>query len=66
MQITVNGKIHRFEGEVSIEQIINNLDLPREHFAVAHNQIVVPKSQLAGIFVKDGDKLEIIHATAGG
>jgi sulfur carrier protein len=41
-------------------------DLRRQRVAVAINAEVVPKSRFAEVFVRDGDKVEVIHAVGGG
>lgn len=67
MKVKVNGEKVHFEKELTIDQLMDRLEISRQHgFAVAHNDSVVPKNRLAETVVKDGDKLEIIHATAGG
>lgn len=67
MNVTVNGEEVQLGEELTIDELMARLEISREHgFAVAHNDAVVPKNRLAKTVVKDGDKLEIIHATAGG
>lgn len=67
MEVKVNGKKIQLEKKFTIDALMNRLEISREDgFAVALNDTVVPKNRLAETLVKDGDKLEIIHATAGG
>jgi sulfur carrier protein len=67
MQIVINGQPHELEESLNIEQILDKLDINRQSgVAVAHNRTVLSKGHFAATTVKDGDQLEIIHATAGG
>ncbi len=67
MQVTVNGKNFTFHRNINLEQLIIKLQISQEHgIAVALNYSIISKSQLANTKIKDGDRLEIIHATAGG
>jgi len=67
MKIKINGQSHTFATEVTVAQILTELKIPREHgIAVALNGSVIPRSQFQKTQIQDGDKLEIVHATAGG
>ena len=67
MQVFINGKPTRLEKSLTLEQLLKSLNINQEHsFAVALNAEVIAQTKLANIYVKDGDTLEIIRATAGG
>ena len=67
MRIFINGKPYNFSKELTIEQVIIELNIQQKQgIAVAVNQTVLSKSLFSQTFIKEGDKLEIIHATAGG
>ena len=67
MQVFINGKPTGVEKSLTLEQFLKKMNINQEHsFAVALNAIVIPKAQLAKTHLKDGDRLEIIRATAGG
>ncbi|MFQ5710127.1 MAG: sulfur carrier protein ThiS [bacterium] len=67
MNVKINGELHSFAHSLTIEQILDELSLCKDAgLAVAHNETVISKSQFSSARVNDGDRLEIIHAVAGG
>jgi sulfur carrier protein len=67
MNVEINGKPYNLEREVTIAQLLTQLNIPPEHgVAVALNHTVIPRSLFMSTRIKDGDQLEIVHATAGG
>lgn len=67
MQITVNGNSYKIDKELSVEQILKELQVIQEQgVAVALNYTVLSKAQFGKTYLQDGDKLDIIRATAGG
>jgi len=66
MEITVNGESRRFEGDVSVLQLLQTLGLPEKKIAVEHNLEIVPKSAYDTHMVTDGDRIEIVHFIGGG
>lgn len=67
MKVTINQKLHEFTDQMNIEQILSELKIQQDFgAAVALNNTVISKSKFASTFVSEGDKLEIIHAVAGG
>jgi sulfur carrier protein len=66
IQVTVNGKAHRFEQPLEIATLLARLELSGKKIAVERNGEIVPKSAHASIIVGDGDQLEIVVAVGGG
>ena len=67
MKVTINEKCHEFADRVSVDKILSELKIQQDFgTAVALNNTVISKSKFASTFVSEGDKLEIIHAVAGG
>lgn len=67
MQVVINGATTMLESATSIAVLLTQLKIDvARGVAVALNHNVVPKSGYASTFLKEGDQLEIIHATAGG
>ena len=67
MKLKINNNIRAFDNEVSIAEILDELKISRNHgIAVALNYTVVTKDLFSHTYPKDGDSLDIIHATAGG
>ena len=66
IQVTVNGKAHRFERPVEVSALLSTLDLVGKKVAVERNGEIVPKSAHASTLLADGDRLEIVVAVGGG
>ena len=66
IQVTVNGKAHRFEQPLEIAALLSRLELSGKKIAVERNGVIVPKSAHSNTLVADGDQLEIVVAVGGG
>lgn len=67
MQLIINGETHNFAPDTTIQEILEELKVRRDHgLAVALNNTVLSKSQFRKTRVNEGDSVEIIHAVAGG
>ena len=66
IQVTVNGKAHRFEKPVEVSALLATLDLVGKKVAVERNGEIVPRSAHASTLLADGDQLEIVVAVGGG
>ena len=66
MQITLNGEAREFAAEQSLAALVADLDLAGKRFAVELNTEVVPRSTFAEVCLRDGDRVEIVHAIGGG
>jgi len=66
MNIILNGKPTEVAARRTIAGLIEDLDLPTTRVAVAVNRRVVPKGRHADTELSEGDRVEILHAVAGG
>ena len=67
MKVEVNGTTTILGSETTISDLLKKLNIQVENgVAVALNYGVVPKSNYSDTVIKEGDTLEVIHATAGG
>ena len=67
MEVKINGKPHKFEKSLTIEEILKELNISTEEgIAVALNDTVISRNHFSEVTVKNGDRLEIVHAVAGG
>ncbi|HEY1881887.1 MAG TPA: sulfur carrier protein ThiS [Candidatus Cybelea sp.] len=66
MKATVNGELHELPDEVTVGALLDILGSPRAGIAVAQNDRVVPRAQYDTNRLREGDRLEIIAAVAGG
>jgi sulfur carrier protein len=66
VKATVNGELHELPDEVTVGALLELLGSPRTGVAVACNDCVVPRAQYETNRLREGDRLEIITAVAGG
>ena len=66
IQVTVNGKAHRFERPVEVSALLSTLDLVGKKVAVERNGEIVPQSLHHQVMLENGDALEIVVAVGGG
>ncbi len=66
MRIVVNGQPMEVREGLTIEQLLGELRVRRDFTAVALNREVATRSSYATTILRDGDRLEIVHAMAGG
>ncbi|HEX7053057.1 MAG TPA: sulfur carrier protein ThiS [Burkholderiales bacterium] len=66
MQVIVNGAERRFEAQLDVASLLEQLDMAGKKVAVERNGEIVPKSAHARTLIGDGDRLEIVVAVGGG
>jgi sulfur carrier protein len=66
IDVTVNGKAHRFEQPLEISALLARLELAGKKIAVERNGEIVPRSAHADTRIENGDRLEIVVAVGGG
>lgn len=66
MHIQLNGEAYTLSAELSVEGLIEHLQLAGRRVAVELNFEIVPRSQYAVTLVKEGDVVEIVQAIGGG
>jgi len=66
VKFVLNGESQETPDPLSVLDLLGRFDLGKRRVAVAINAEVVPKSRFAEIWIRDGDKVEVIHAVGGG
>ena len=66
IKIIVNGKQLRVDLKFSIENLINKLKMPLNRVSIELNREIINKKRINEIFLKSGDKIEIVHFIGGG
>jgi sulfur carrier protein len=66
MRLIVNGKPMELPAGLTVEGLLERLNVRREYTAVALNREVTPRSSYARTVLKDGDRIEIVHPMGGG
>jgi sulfur carrier protein len=66
MQLLINGNATEMPPELTARQLIEQLGLAGKRIALEVNGVIVPRSDYAEWRLKQGDKIEIVHAIGGG
>ena len=66
ISITVNGEPVNIDSEMSVEQLLDTVDVPPNYLAVEVNADVVPREDYARTTVRDGDQVEVVTLVGGG
>jgi thiamine biosynthesis protein ThiS len=64
--VYVNGEPRELSAEISLTELITQLDLPPARIAVELNRAVVRRSEWSTTTLKDEDRIEIVHFVGGG
>lgn len=63
--ITVNGTEHRFGAVLTVAELLDHLDLPRQGVAIAVDGAILPKSRWDTV-IAPGWQIEVVTAVQGG
>ena len=66
MQLTVNGRASDVPDGTDLPGLIASLGLRVGSVVVEHNGTALLRSELPGVTLQDGDRLELVRAVAGG
>lgn len=66
MQILLNGENTEVNEAISVQGLIEQLELTGRRIAVEVNEDIVPRSEHAEHRLAPGDRIEIVHAIGGG
>ena len=66
IKIKVNGKKVQLIKKTSIRSLLNKLKIPIKMVAIELNKKILDKSKIGKIYVKENDKIEIVHFIGGG
>lgn len=66
VEVFVNGRSQQVEPPVTIQQLLDVLDIRRGYVAVEVNGQLVPRQQHATSRLQEGDRLEVVTLVGGG
>ena len=66
MKATVNGRVRELPDDLTVGPLLDLLGSARTGVAVACNDRIVRRAEYANARLRDGDRVEIIEAVAGG
>ncbi len=66
MKIKLNGEDYTIDKQVSIKELLHDLDVQPQGVAVELNLKIVKKNKYSECQIKDGDRIEIVSFVGGG
>lgn len=64
--ITVNGTTTQIDRPMTIDELIQHVDVPKNYLAVEVNEDVVPRQHHGENLIFDGDRVEFVTLVGGG
>tara|TARA_B100001057_G_scaffold454509_1_gene500352 strand:+ start:642 stop:845 length:204 start_codon:yes stop_codon:yes gene_type:complete len=65
-KIQLNGKKIAIKSNISLMALLKKYRLNKKRIAVEHNGKIIPKTNYSKKFIKNKDKIEIVHFIGGG
>jgi len=65
-KIQLNGKKIFIKTRLTIYDLLKKFKLNNKKVAIEHNGIIIPKTHYKKKYVKNNDKLEVVHFIGGG
>jgi sulfur carrier protein len=66
VKIMVNGETMEVGDDLTVEDLLTRLGVPRRFMAVAVNREVTPRATYASTRLREGDRVEIVRPMGGG
>ena len=66
IKIVVNGKLLTVNLKFTLKNLVEKLKTPINKVAIELNEEIVDKKKLNKVFLKNKDKIEIVHFIGGG
>jgi len=66
LTVYINGEPREVSDNLSLADLISQLDLPKVRIAAELNNVVVRRGDWSGTALTNGDRLEIVHFVGGG
>ena len=64
-KIQLNGKKIAIKSNISLMALLKKYRLNKKRIAVEHNGKIIPKTNYSKKFIKNKDKIEIVHFIGG-
>lgn len=66
IEITVNGRSVAIESPMTVERLLETVEVPENYLAVEVNADVVPRPEYGERVVRAGDDVEVVTLVGGG
>lgn len=64
--LSLNGQPREFARDLSVNQLLQQLELTGKRLAIEYNGDILPRSNFDSVLLQQGDRLEIVIAVGGG
>ena len=66
MTIFINGEARELDDGLTVDAMLDALELPKQRVAIELNRRVVRKQEWESTAVADNDRIEVVHFVGGG
>jgi|TARA_B110000495_G_C23003155_1_gene592257 sulfur carrier protein len=66
IKITVNGQSVEIDDSMTVEHVLDTVDVPPNYLAVEVNAEVVPREEYTNHVMQNGDEVEVVTLVGGG
>lgn len=66
MKCIINGDPFTFDSEVTIQDILDHLELDKKRVIAEHNQNLIQREDFVNQIVREDDRLELLEFVGGG
>ena len=66
IRVRLNGKDREIQPGLSVQELVESLDLNPQLIVVELNREILARERLAEIEVSEGDQVELVHFVGGG
>ncbi len=66
MEIKLNGDIRQIQDGMTVQELVDSLQLPNRALAVAVNRTVVTRQKWPEVVLQPADQVELVRAIGGG
>ena len=66
MKITINGELREIPDGLTVEALLQHLEMTAERVAIERNLDILPRAKWQETAVQADDRFEIVHLVGGG
>ena len=66
MEIKLNGDVRQIQDGMTVQELVDSLQLPNRALAVAVNRTVVIRQKWPEVVLQPADQVELVRAIGGG
>ena len=66
IKIILNGKLRSLQNTTSVYDLVRSLKLSTDKVAIELNKEIINKKKIKSLYLKNKDKIEIVHFIGGG